>query len=475
MPSTLKTPGVYIEEINLLPASVAQVATAVPAFVGYTETIPPLVDGNIPPTRITSMLEYEQIFGGPDKRILLTVTGALATPTPAPVVSLVDPLGSVHILYYCVKMYFDNGGGPCYIASAGVYPDIDDTQISITDLQPALELLEFEDEPTLLVVPEIIYTSTLPNWGTMATAILAQCAKLQDRFAILDTHTKDSYTHATEISNFRTTVGTQNLKYGACYYPRLVTQQSYQFEGTDPDAVTIYDDDADAYFSITDFLVEYPTFTTFVNTTIPAEIAAEGFDQRTMTLPPSAAIAGVYASTDRTRGVWKAPANVSLNGVISPTMLLTNAEQEDLNIPNDGMGKSVNAIRSFTGKGIMVWGARTLAGNDNEWRYVPVRRLFITMEESIKKATQFVVFEPNDANTWVRVRNMIETYLGILWKQGAFAGAKPEDAYFVNIGLGETMTAQDILEGRLIVEIGVAAVRPAEFIVLRFMHKLQES
>jgi len=123
----------------------------------------------------------------------------------------------------------------------------------------------------------------------------------------------------------------------------------------------------------------------------------------------------------------------------------------------------------------LVWGSRTLAGNDNEWRYVPVRRFFIFVEESVKKATEFVVFEPNDAKTWLRVKTMIENFLNQLWKQGALQGAKPADAFFVNVGLGITMTAQDILEGRMNVEIGMAAVRPAEFIILKFSHKLQQS
>ncbi len=144
-----------------------------------------------------------------------------------------------------------------------------------------------------------------------------------------------------------------------------------------------------------------------------------------------------------------------------------------MNKPSNG--KAVNAIRSFTGRGILVWGARTLAGNDNEWRYVPVRRLFIYVEESIKKATEFVVFEPNDGNTWLRVKTMIQNFLLNLWKDGALAGAVPDDAFFVKVGLGETMTSQDILEGKLIIEIGMAAVRPAEFIILKFSHKLQES
>ena len=193
-----------------------------------------------------------------------------------------------------------------------------------------------------------------------------------------------------------------------------------------------------------------------------------------VTLPPSAAVAGIYASVDRDRGVWKAPANVSVTSVIGPVVKITNDQQEGLNVDTTG-GKSVNAIRSFTGKGTLVWGARTLAGNDNEWRYVPVRRLFSMIEESSRKATAFAVFEPNDLTTWLKVKGMIESFLYGLWEQGALAGSTPDAAYFVNVGLGKTMTAQDVLEGRMIVEIGAAAVRPAEFIVLRFMHKLQQA
>ena len=138
-------------------------------------------------------------------------------------------------------------------------------------------------------------------------------------------------------------------------------------------------------------------------------------------------------------------------------------------------GKSINAIRSFTGKGTLVWGGRTLAGNDNEWRYISVRRFFNMAEESIKKATEQFVSEPNDKNTWVRVKAMITNFLTAQWRAGALAGSTPEKAFYVNIGLGETMTAIDILEGNMIVEIGMAVVRPAEFIILKFSHKMQEA
>ncbi len=201
---------------------------------------------------------------------------------------------------------------------------------------------------------------------------------------------------------------------------------------------------------------------------IKAEIAA-----LPITLPPSAAMAGVYARTDANIGVWKAPANTSLNYVIKPSVLVSGEDQADLNVTTSG--KSVNAIRSFVGKGTLVWGARTLAGNDNEWRYIPVRRFFNMVEESVNKASEQFVFESNDANTWVKIRAMIENFLNLQWKAGALAGAKPEQAYYVRVGLGQTMTSQDILEGRMIIEIGMAAVRPAEFIILRFSHKMQEA
>jgi hypothetical protein len=191
-------------------------------------------------------------------------------------------------------------------------------------------------------------------------------------------------------------------------------------------------------------------------------------------MPPSGAVAGVYALVDRTRGVWKAPANVSLNNVLSPATVFTATQLDNLNV-DAVAGKSVNAIRYFTGKGTLVFGARTLAGNDNEWRYVPVRRFFNMVEESCKKSTEPFVFEPNDANTWVKIQGMIENFLTTLWRQGALQGVKPEHAFYVAVGLGKTMTALDILEGRLIVEIGMAVVRPAEFIILRFSHKLAES
>lgn len=191
------------------------------------------------------------------------------------------------------------------------------------------------------------------------------------------------------------------------------------------------------------------------------------------TLSPTAAVTGAIAVTDANRGVWKAPANISLNAVVDVARRFQPTELDDLNMPTNG--KAINAIRPFRGQGILVYGSRTLAGNDNEWRFIPVRRLFLMVEESVRKACEPLVFEPNDANLWQRVRGMIENFLTGIWRDGGLAGATTKDAFFVKVGLGSTMTAEDILEGKMIVEIGMAAVRPAEFVILKFMHKMQES
>lgn len=195
--------------------------------------------------------------------------------------------------------------------------------------------------------------------------------------------------------------------------------------------------------------------------------------KETITLPPSAAMAGIYARVDVDRGVWKAPANVSVSSTIRPVIKINADEQENMNVDSIS-GKSVNAIRQFTGQGTLVWGARTMKGNDNEWRYVPVRRLFIFIEQSLKRATEFAVFEPNVPDTWGKVSSMADSFLRGLWQDGALAGATPEQAYFIQIGEGITMTKDDILEGRMIVKIGLAAVRPAEFVILSFSHFIQK-
>ena len=240
------------------------------------------------------------------------------------------------------------------------------------------------------------------------------------------------------VAGLRDNLGTSHLKYGAAYLPYLATTLNAH---TTDAHVTVAEADDD-----TDPL---PTLESIEATeTGLYQAIRRALGEQRVVLPPSAAVAGIYASVDRDRGVWKAPANVSVASVVGPVEKIGHAEQEGLNVDPTG-GKSINAIRAFNGRGTLIWGARTLAGNDNEWRYVPVRRLFNMIEESSRKASAFAVFEPNDQTTWLKVRGMIESYLYGLWEKGAFAGSTPESAYFVHVGLGKTMTAQDVLEAVL--------------------------
>jgi phage tail sheath protein FI len=371
-------------------------------------------------------------------------------------------------MYYALQMYFANGGGPCYIVSVGLYKTT--SALSETELAVGLAALEKADEPTLIVFPEAQGLG-IADFVKIEEAALAQCALLKDRFVIMDVHgDTDSPGDPTKniltiVSTFRNKIGINNLKYGAAYAPNLDTSLDFAFDET----ATVVN-----YFDATGTAATGKLNTLSAANNQVYESAKAAIRDMPCVLPPSSSMAGIYAAVDASRGVWKAPANVSVAAVIKPSIEFTNRDQEGIN--DDPMaGKSVNAIRPFTGKGTLVWGARTLAGNDAEWRYINVRRLFIFIEESVNKACANFVFEPNDANTWVRVQAMIENFLTVQWRQGALQGAKPEHAFYVAVGLNKTMTAQDLLDGRMIVEVGLAAVRPAEFIVLRFSHKLAQS
>jgi uncharacterized protein len=636
--SSIKTPGVYINEIDAFPQSVASVATAIPAFIGYTETAP---SPNVP-TRIVSMLEYNQYFGGAPEPANVTIElDANNIPTDATTVE-----ESKYKLYNSLQLFYTNGGGECYIVSIGNYNDA----IAKNDFTGGIEALESFDEPTLILFPDGVSLDSVADLGNVQQAALAQCQLLMDRFVIMDVKQSDetNATLTTDIAEFRDAIGTQSLKYGAAYYPHLVTnfENQYNFltlntalapqgfkrfspgdtalntaidtyvtvdglingyetvwnaltktiDGTipsntvlksnlikvwaqlkvvgKPDAITDAPDfkaQLNQVVSISllqyaknlaDFKLEYESLkkpdgsgvdpigtltgisssdfngnwgssaVTTGNTTnsflnklsnlvgenkvvdfvkIQAELSklnkevisalestfssfnvyqsyqesvltaqipmyaviVAKLNQSLNTTPPSGALAGIYAQTDANRGVWKAPANIGISGIIGLTDDITDREQEPMNISDTG--KSVNAIRKFTGQGFVVWGGRTLNGNSNDWRYINVRRLANMIEESVKKACNHYVFEPNTAQTWVSVKGMIENYLTTLWTDGGLAGAKPSQAFFVAIGLNQTMTAQDINEGRMIVKVGYAPSRPAEFIIVEFKQMLQQS
>jgi phage tail sheath protein FI len=192
-----------------------------------------------------------------------------------------------------------------------------------------------------------------------------------------------------------------------------------------------------------------------------------GVPEPTRFVPPSGTIAGVYARIDERRGVWKAPAGTAsgVQGVVGLGETYTDTRQDLLN-PN-----AVNVLREFSGRGILVWGARTLS-SDPEWKYVSVRRLANMIERSVVQSTQWVMFERNDEPLWGGVRASVDSFLQGMWQDGALIGSKPEAAFFVKVGLGETMTQADIDNGRLNIVIGFAPLKPAEFTIVRITHQL---
>lgn len=669
--ATYKTPDVYVEEISVFPPSVAEVETAIPAFIGYTGKATKLTDNDLHmmPTRIKSMLEFEQYYGY----------------GPAPVIDAiyVDDIGNfkkaeitnTYFMYDSIRLFFDNGGGDCYICSVGLY-EIAPPAVDSTAMTNGLLVVANYDEPTILLFPDAV-SMAANELGALQVAALKQCNELMDRVAIFDLQVDDP-----NGDSFRNFIGMNFLKYGMAYTPwlnvslnknisyndisskifrsgtstlvslkKLTSNDDIKAVITNYDKLTadqgtiatavgnLLDDDNTYRQQVLDLFFAYEedkgqdtmkdileffyktakTFTgwangltndsikegvnnkinnplrskfkslvawdkalgdddngfdsytpnnggvafidltnvnwneteadndtnIFKNTAVipadPALLAAlttitddddiepddkdaaradalytllkawyedindewlsvlstvasieknyednlidsfplyksilKSVNDSATVMPPSGAMAGIFAATDRDRGVWKAPANVSVANVLGPNVTFAASELEKLNIDANA-GKSINAIRAFAGKGTLVWGARTLAGNDNEWRYVPVRRFYVNVEESIKKSTYWAVFEPNNANTWIRVKGMIESYLTNKWKEGALVGAKPDEAFFVRIGIGSTMTPDDVLNGYMKVEIGMAVVRPAEFIVLKFSHKLQQA
>lgn len=511
--ATYKTPGVYIQETSAFPNSVVEVATAVPAFVGYTE-FANRGDADLTgvPTRISTMVEFETLFGaGPNARF--DVSKDLADP------QLTAEAKTSFLLHRSMRLFFDNGGGPCWIISVGGYGDDGQpTKKAAADFTgDVLEALKKEAEPTMLVAPDAVLLP-IDEWREVMNQYLSHCAEMQSRVVIIDVYggfkartMGDDDVISGEKVGLRALITGDEPSYGAAYYPWVNTGI------TDPTEVTFLNLTEAARTALCKHIAAS------LKATIPAETpdakraeieqaqakltsalgmddkAAAGADlqdvqrnhaaliavspdyMQVMTrlvkqinvLPPAAGMAGVYARTDAQTGVFKAPANTGMMSVISPTVAISDEEQEDLNVPLDG--KAVNAIRSFPGRGVLIWGARTLDGNSQDWRYVNVRRTMIMLEQSIKLAAEAYVFEPNDATTWITVRTMIENFLNNQWKAGALAGARPEDAYDVSVGLGSTMTGNDILDGYMRVVVRVAVVRPAEFIVITFQQKMQTS
>jgi len=492
--SDYKSPGAYVEEISLLPPSVTGVGTSIPAFIGYTQKdpsnppAPPTTTTTttttttpaplpIVPVKIFSLKEYEELFGTADAppEALVTLTDSLDAggnvlrrDIKAELKAVTSNDLAQHNLYYAIQHYFANGGGACYIVS------VDRPSTAGPDaarLIAGVKAVASEDEPTMLVIPEAVHAGS--TYHGIYQEALSQAASLKDRVVIMDAQQNATTSSGigADMTAFRGGIS-NNLSYGAAYYPYLDTTISYT-ELTDAKVTIVHKDSLGALRSGTGTYNGLLSAVQTADASLYAQIKAKA-RRIPVQLPPSAAMAGIYVQVDQARGVWKAPANVGVQAVFGPALKFDNSIQDDMNSPTSG--KAVNAIRSFADRGAaVVWGARTMDASSLEFRYISVRRFFNFVEESVKKATYRFVFEPNDANTWVKVRAMIENFLTVQWNAGALMGAKPEHAFFVRVGLNQTMSPVDVLSGYLIIEIGMAVVRPAEFIILRFSHKLPES
>ena len=490
-------PGVYVEEVSSGSRPIEGVGTAVAGFVGFTEK-GPLSE----PTLVTNWTQYTSVFGG-----------------------FVDNAYLPHAMYG----YFQNGGGSAYVmrlpdgreeteervARAAIPAAGDDKRSAFT-----LRTLKSAAADDISVS---VVESTQADGDTFRIDVLRN-GKVEESFDNLTTK-RGPNNVATVISRNSKLVELEDAKTATVVAPKKdavvpfattlpakaeLSASSYVgdpiertglggFEAIDeitmiamPDIMSAYQRglvDADVVKAVQLAMIahcERMADRVAILDTPPGMNSQQARDWRTefagydskfatlywpwiqvmdpgsgtkISLPPSAHIAGVWARNDATRGVHKAPANETVRGVVSLQTVISRAEQEILN------PLGVNCLRAFPGQGIRVWGARTLS-SDPEWRYVNVRRLFNFIEESILSGTNWVVFEPNDEYLWAAVRRVVGAFLHRVWRSGALIGRSAGEAYFVKCD-GENNPPESRDTGHLVVEIGVAPVKPAEFVVFR--------
>jgi uncharacterized protein len=266
------------------------------------------------------------------------------------------------------------------------------------------------DDIAIVALPDGGAYGDIDLCAAAADSLIAHAQALRYRFAVIDTQFNSSMT---QVRNFR---GRFDSSHAALYYP-------------------------------------------WVEILDPTQCGAQGAPPPRLQLPPSGFIAGIYARTDGARGVFKAPANEAILGLVGLEDNIDKARQEVLS------SEGINPLRSFEGRGNLVWGARTIS-SDPEWRYINVRRLLIFLEHSIDKGTQWAVFEPNDEWLWANIRDAVADFLFVIWKSGVLMGRTPEEAYFVRCDR-TTMSQDDLDNGRLVCLIGVAPTKPAEFVIFR--------
>ncbi|HET8718340.1 MAG TPA: phage tail sheath subtilisin-like domain-containing protein [Nocardioidaceae bacterium] len=524
---TYTAPGVYVEEVPSSQKVLSAAPTAVAAFVGFTERAPqddPNDPQGLAPRLVTSWSDFEKLYGGfaPGCVLPLSVYGYFANggsiayicrvpnsePSGAPArlelpaadrslglplkVESVEPDADI-----AVVVSTDDAGdgaadeeGPSSFTLTVLENDepvesfpslgfgsgdrnvatvVNETSTKIkvdllidpakTDLSKQLELLKpgryalekedptpvavsgrkfagsesarnginglaVADDVTMVMVPDLITAATLEDgsvdldmWKSVQTALISHCEQNGNRMAVLDAPPGMS---PQQIKEWRSEVAMYDSAFAALYYPWIKVDNPIGVNG-----------------------------------------------DREVFVPPSGHIAGVWARTDESRGVWKAPANDTIRGVLDLERSVSQNEQSLLN------PIGINCIRPFGTRGIRIWGARTLA-SDSDWRYINVRRLFNMVESTILEGTQWAVFEPNDMTLWEGVNRTLTGFLRGLWSAGALFGATAEQAFYVKCD-EETNPPESIDEGKLVVEVGIAPVKPAEFVVFRISQQKQNA
>lgn len=434
-------------------------------------------------------------------------------------------------LYWSMQAFFANGGSQCYVVSVGSYwvgqsptstPTPDATwfleSIDATALNNGVTAAGYAIGPTMTVVPEACLLDPI-YYPNVVTTMLSQAAVLKDRVAIIDPPGILSANTLALLQTAQVNLGTaigsaiSSASYGAVYAPAinasivspsailytnlvdpggnsatinsiLTAQAGQLYQGAALTSVqgaiataypvtesgSQYSTDSSSYPAITQYQTPAEwalALDNFLLSTLPVFKQIETLVAAAMNvLPCSPFAAGVWSASDSNNGVWNAPANIALASAVSPLYTMSDAEQAGFNVPLNG--QAINIVRVQPSRGNVVWGARTLDGNSLDYRYIQVRRTLIYIEQSIKLALAPYVFAANDSLTWSTVGAAISSFLTDLWQRGGLMGSKPSDAFTVSVGLGSTMTPQDILNGYMIVAVTLQLIHPAEFIELTF-------
>jgi uncharacterized protein len=473
----IRTPKVYIVEKQSFPNSIQQVESAVPVFVGYTqkkggETL-----------ELTTWEDFKLNFGGPNG-VKASDFGLTYIVSDKKVETVIDKdkvkAKPTFYLYYAMQHYFQNGGGRCFVVSCGDYSIAVSKSAIDAGLSKAIDI----EDATIVVAPELSLLAKIPTTGTkkidysdIDSIVIPKITKLindnkYEKFFILDIvdgmDTVNEDKEQFDESNFSGFSIAKEGEFMAFYYPNLITSMKVEIDETVFTEDLDYDEKATATAA--------PTAKKILKATTDnkEKILRHIFKQKVeeqlpnVILPPSAAMAGVYAKTDNLRGVWKTPANEAISGIKQLTKKVDDLLHADLNVDSQTQ-RSICAIRTLPGYGTRVMGGRTLNGGSADFRYISVRRYISITEKSIKNALFRYLFEPNNSTTWSLVKIAISNYLTRQWEEGALLGGKPEDSFYINIGLKTTMSEQDILDGRMRVEVGMAVVRPAEFIIMEIV------